>query len=215
MLFADRQDAGRKLAENLRQYQDKGGIVLAIPRGGVPVGFEVAKALNLPLDIIVSRKIQIPGNSEAGFGAVSSEGEVILNPQIAPFLGLSKDEIAKLTGKVLKEIERRERVLRSKRSFPRLKDRIVILVDDGLAAGYTMLAAIKSVKKQKPKKVVVAVPVSSGSAASLIKPQVDKLVCLYTHPIFLPFAVASFYKKWRDLTDEDVLPFLINTDLKK
>lgn len=208
MLFEDRQDAGRKLAKSLKEYQGEKGIVLTIPRGGIPVGFEVANALSLPFDIIISRKIQIPENPEAGFGAVSPEGEIILNPQIAPFLGLSKNEITKLAGKVLEEIKRRKKALRGSKSYPKPKDETVILVDDGLAAGYTMLAAVKSVKKQRPKEIVVAVPVSSGSAASLIKPEVDKFVCLYTHPIFLPFAVASFYRKWTDLTDEDVLPFL-------
>lgn len=208
MLFEDRKDAGRKLALKLKEYKGKKAIILAIPRGGIPVGFEVAKRLNFPLDLVVSRKIQILENPEAGFGAVSPDGEVILNHQIAPFLGLSEEEIDKLAQEVLKEIKRREKALRTKKPKPKLKGKIVILVDDGLAAGYTMLAAIQFVRKQKPKEIVVAVPTSSGSAFSLIKPKVDRLISLYVHPAYLPFAVASFYKNWKDLTDADVLPFL-------
>lgn len=208
MFFQDRRNAGKQLAEALQEYKGKEAIILAIPRGGVPVGYQVAKGLNLPLDIVISRKIQIPENPEAGFGAVSPDGEVVLNPQIAPFLGLSQEQIDKLAKEVFEEIKRRERVLRGKKPKPNLKGKIVILVDDGLAAGYTIFAAVNFVKKQNPKAIVVAVPTSSGSAFSLIKPKVDKLVSLYVHPAYLPFAVASFYKHWRDLTDEDVLPFL-------
>lgn len=208
MLFEDRKDAGRKLALKLKEYKGKKAIILAIPRGGIPVGFEVAKRLNLPLDLVVSRKIQVPENPEAGFGAVSPDGEIILNPQIAPFLGLSQNEITKLAKRVLGEIKRREKVLRGEKPKFNLRGNTVILVDDGLAAGYTMLATIQFVRKQKPKEIVVAVPTSSGTAFSLIEPKVDKLISLYTHPVYSPFAVASFYKNWRDLTDEDVLPLL-------
>lgn len=218
-IFKDRTEAGKKLAEKVKKLKLENPIVLAIPCGGVPVGVEIAKKLGCPLNLIVLRKLQIPDNPEAGFGAITadktviSEGkneqsEFILNPGIAPFLGLTQNQIDSIVEKTVAEIKRREKVFKVRKIT--LINKSVILVDDGLASGYTMLAAIKSVKKQKPKKVLVAVSTASGRAVSLVKAEVDRFICLYIHPGQLPFAVASSYKNWHDLKDEEVLEILKN-----
>ena len=205
-IFEDRIEAGKKLAKEVDKLKLANPIVLAIPCGGVPVGAEIAKKLNCRLELIILRKLQIPDNPEAGFGAATSDKTVILNPEIAPFLGLGKEEINSIVEETVAEIKRREKTFEVKKTD--LHGKSVILVDDGLASGYTMLAAVKSIKKQKPKKVIVAVPTASENAVQLVKPEVDRLIFLYVHPSQLPFAVASSYKYWHDLEDEEVLEIL-------
>ncbi len=207
-IFSNRQDAGKKLAAKLLNFNFKNPTVFAIPNGGVPVGIRLSQTLSCPLEILIVRKIQIPENPEAGFGAVTTDGTVVLNPEIAPFLGLSKREINTLTQDTINEIKRREKVFKVKKKPAALKGKTVILTDDGLASGYTMLAAIKSVRKLKPKKIIVAVPTASGSAVKAVTLKVDKLITLYKHPIKLPFAVANSYQRWHDLTDKEVLKYL-------
>lgn len=208
VVFKDREEAGKKLAKTLLKYKARNPCVLAIPRGGVPVGWQVANKLKATFDVLVTRKIPIPFNPEAGFGAVTVDKTIILNKELVSHLGLSEEKIRLLAEKVWREIRRREKVYRGNRPKPNLLGKTVILVDDGLASGFTMLAAIESVRKAKPEKVAVAVPVTSGSAAGKIKPKVSELVSLYTHPAWLPFAVASFYQKWTELTDEEVKRYL-------
>ena len=203
-LFRSRTDAGRRLAERLLDYAGQDAVVLAIPRGGVPVGAEVAKRLNARLDVIIPRKIPIPWNPEAGFGAITSDGTMVLNQRMVANLGLSKEEIQTIADEIREEINRRTREYRDDRPPPDVKGKTVILVDDGLASGYTMLAAIEFIRKQEPAGVIVAVPVASSGAARLISPRVDSLVTLITSER-LPFAVAEFYREWRDLTDEEVV----------
>ena len=206
-LFRSRADAGKRLAERLLDYEGEDVVVLAIPRGGVPVGAEVARRLNARLDVIIPRKIPIPWNPEAGFGAITADGTIVLNQRMVKNLGLSKDEIQAIADEVREEIERRTREYRDDRPPTDVKGKTVILVDDGLASGYTMLAAIESVRKHNPVRVIVAVPVASSAAARLVSTRVDGMVALVTSER-LPFAVADFYREWRDLTDEETMGYL-------
>ncbi|MBU4374559.1 MAG: phosphoribosyltransferase [Euryarchaeota archaeon] len=203
-VFEDRTEAGRLLAEKLVQYKDSDGEVLGIPSGGVPVAKEIAASLNLHMDLMIVRKLQIPYNPEAGFGAMGLDGEVILNEGLLAELGLTEDEIRAQTENTKEVIKRRNLVFRKGRLFPSLKDRVVILVDDGLASGYTMLAAVRFVKRKMPGKIIVAVPTASKTTVELILHEVDELICLNVrHGI--SFAVADAYRNWYDLSDEEVL----------
>lgn len=206
-LFKDRFEAGQKLGQKLKELKIKNPVVLAIPSGGVPVGKEVAKALNCSFDIIIARKIQFPWTTEAGFGAVAADGTFYLGPAAE---NLPPKVIEEQTEKARNEIKHREKEFFIKRKKVNLKGKTIILVDDGLATGSTMHVAINSVKKKKPKKIVVAVPTTSWSAIQLIKPQVNIFISLYIHPRGLPFAVASTYENWYDLTDEEVKRLLKN-----
>ncbi len=206
-LFRDRTDAGRRLAERLLEYESRGAVVLAVPRGGVPVGFEVAKRLNARFDVIIPRKIPIPWNPEAGFGAITADGTMVLNENMVRSLDLSEEEIQQAAEEVRQEIIRRTSEYRADRPPQDVKGRSAIVVDDGLASGYTMLAAIESLRKHEPSGIVVAVPVASAGAARLVAPKVDELVALVISGR-LPFAVAEFYMQWRDLTDQEVVGYL-------
>jgi predicted phosphoribosyltransferase len=159
------------------------------------------------MDVIIPRKIQIPTNPEAGFGAMAPDGSTILNEPLVRELGLTEEEIKLLTKQVLEEIKRRNRKFRGNKPCPNQNGKTVILVDDGLASGYTMLAAIKSVKKQKPKRIIVAVPTAPLSSARLVASQIDQLICLNIRrgPFF---AVADAYQKWYDLKDGEVMEYL-------
>lgn len=208
ILFKDRIDGGKKLARELKKLDLENPVVLAIPSGGVPVGIEVSKFLDCPFDLIIVRKIKIPWNPEAGFGSVASDGVPFFNPD---FLGrpfLSEEQINKLVKETHKEVEHREKEFLAGRKRVDVEGKTVILIDDGLASGYTMLAAIKSIKKKKPDQVIIAAPTASGGAIELLEKEADKVVTLYKHPRHLPFAVASSYKEWHDLTDEEVKRYL-------
>ncbi|MBC7262061.1 MAG: phosphoribosyltransferase, partial [Chloroflexi bacterium] len=170
VLFRDRIEAGRKLAQRVLELPLSYAVVLAIPAGGVPVAAQIAKALNAPLDLIIARKIQFPWTTEAGFGAVVSDGTVYLGPHAA---GLPKAVIAAQMEKARREVEHRIKEFRGDREPIDLSGKDVILVDDGLATGSTMLAAVQSVRRRKPRSVIVAVPTASGSAVKLLKPHVD------------------------------------------
>jgi predicted phosphoribosyltransferase len=206
-VFEDRTEAGRLIAGKLVKYRDSGGIVFGIPSGGVPVAREIAEALHLPMDLMIVRKLQIPYNPEAGFGAMGLGGEIILNEGLLAQLGLTEDEIREQAEKTKEVIKRRDQVFRGGRPFPVLKDRIVILADDGLASGYTMLAAVSFVKRNKPGKIIVAVPTASQRTVEFVLPEVDELVCLNVrHGI--SFAVADAYRNWYDLSDVEVLSII-------
>lgn len=206
-VFKNRHHAGELLAEKLRNLIGRESIVLAIPSGGVPVGYEIAKRLNLPLDIIVVRKIPIPGETEAGFGALTFDGEVFLNLPLIERLGITEEQIEAQKKLVREQIERRQRVFRGSRTAQEISGREVILVDDGLASGYTMLAALSSVKKRSPRRVIVAVPTAPETAAELILPHVDILLCLNIRSAAI-FAVADAYAEWYDLSEDEVLRYL-------
>ncbi len=209
VLFENRADAGQKLAQSLRELQQvlKKPIVLGIPRGGVPVGNVLAKTLGCELDTIVLRKIPIPSDPEAGYGAVTIDKTVILNQEMLSHLRLSQEEMDQGIEEVYQEVKRRNEVYRKGRNFPELKGRSVILTDDGLATGYTMLTAVKFCQKKKPREIIVAIPVASDSAAELIKPEVDHFIVLHISHSFY-FAVASFYNKFEDMMDGEVVEIL-------
>jgi len=207
-IFQDRFHAGRLLAEKLRDYAATGNMVLlAIPAGGVPVGYVVAKELGISMDVIIVRKVQIPWNTEAGFGALTWDGEKVLNEALIEHLGLTEKMIEESILKTLRILQERIRKFRGDRPMPDLKGKIAVLVDDGLASGFTMLAAARSIKKKEPRRIVVAVPTASVGAIELLSNEVDEIVCLNIRsgPIF---AVADAYRNWYDLTDEDVIDIL-------
>jgi len=207
-IFGDRLHAGQLLAEKLRPYALAGNAyLLALPAGGVPVGFAVAEELNIPLDVVVVRKIQIPWNTEAGFGAIAWDGRVLLNEQLVAELGLDADLVERCIAQTREIVKERARRFRGAGPFPDLNSKSAIVVDDGLASGFTMLAAVESIRAQRPKKIVVAVPTGSPRAIDLLAPTVDELVCLNIRggPIF---AVADAYQRWYDLSDDEALEFL-------
>jgi predicted phosphoribosyltransferase len=169
LVFRDREHAGRLLAEKLRKYNDnKKVIILALPAGGVPVGYEVAKSLGISMDVAVVRKVQIPWNPEAGFGAITWDGELVLNEPLVKQLNLTKKDIEESISKTKQNIQLRLRKFRGDKPIPVLKGKVVIVVDDGLASGFTMLAAAKSIRKQAPAKIVAAVLTGSMGAIKLL-----------------------------------------------
>ncbi len=209
VLFENRIEAGKRLAQalNEKRLEFQNPIVLGIPRGGVPVGFVLAQKFNCELDTIVLRKIPIPSDPEAGYGAVALDKTVILNQEIVDHLHLSKEEMDQGIEEVYQEVKRRNEIYRKGRPFPDLRSRSVILTDDGLATGYTMLAAIKFCRRKKPEEIIAAVPVASDSAAELIQPDVDQFIVLHvSHSLY--FAVASFYERFEDMTDEEIVQIL-------
>ncbi|TAL27465.1 MAG: phosphoribosyltransferase [Nitrospirae bacterium] len=205
-VFRDRAEAGKLLAEMLSDYESSDTIILAIPAGGVPVAYEIARRLKLLMDVLIVRKIQIPGNTEAGFGAMGPDGEVIFNQSLMRTLRLTKEEILQQVDKTRKVLEARDRLYRGGRQFPELSGKDVILVDDGLASGYTTSAAVGYAEKRNAKRIIAAVPTASDSSINLILPLVDKLYCLNIRGY--PFAVAEAYEKWYDLSDEEVSSLL-------
>jgi putative phosphoribosyl transferase len=209
ILFEDRFEAGRKLAELLKRenHKFKEPIVLGIPRGGVPVGAVVAGELSCELETIVLRKIPIPQDPEAGFGAVTLDRTVILNQELLEYVKITKEQMEREIEEVYQEVLRRDVVYRGKRPFPDLKNRSVILIDDGLASGYTMLAAVKFCRNKNPERIIAAIPVASDSAAELIQKEVDEFVVLHTSHSFY-FAVASFYERFEDMEDEEIVEIL-------
>jgi len=206
-IFKDRIHAGKLLADKLKKYAKENVQLLAIPAGGVPVGYTVAKNLNIPMDIAIVRKVQIPWNTEAGFGAVTWDGTVILNDILTEQLGLTEEVVKECILRTKEIIRERTRKFRGDKPFPHLKGKVIILIDDGLASGFTMLATVKSLKTQLPQKVNIVVPTASISAVELLASNVDELTCLNIRS-GPTFAVADAYRNWYDLTDEEVMKFL-------
>ena len=202
--YRNRIDAGRVLAEHLKHYKSGDAVVFAIPRGGIPVAVEVAKKLGCELDVIVSRKISIPFNTEAGYGAVTEDGAIVLNEPLVKQLRFTRQQIERHAEAVRAEIRRRQSVYRAILSPSSVEGKTAIIIDDGLASGYTMMAAIRSMRQQGAGKVVVAVPVASSSAWELVKSAADELVSPIVSYHY-PFAVAGFYREWHDLSDEEVI----------
>jgi putative phosphoribosyl transferase len=206
-VFEDRRDAGKLLAGKLIQYKGTGALILAIPSGCLPVAAEIAKALAIQLDIIVVKKLQIPSNPEAGFGAMGPDGEVILNEELLSHLRLLEEEVEAQIKKTEEMIRKSDRLFMKGRPFPSCKDRSVIVVDDGLASGYTMLAALKYIKKKMPCRLIVAVPTGPERTIKKILPETSEVIWLNVRSGY-SFAVADAYRSWHDLTDEDVLTIL-------
>lgn len=202
MIFRNRVEAGRKLAKALSTVKGEDLVVVGIPRGGVIVAAEVAKHFSAPLDVVFPRKIGAPGNPELAIGAVVARGEVYLNEGLVKSLSVSKDYIEEEVEKELLEIERRKRDYLGKRRELNYEGKTVILVDDGLATGYTALAALKALRKKKPKKLILAVPVSPPETLEFIKPYADEVIVLEVPYYF--YAVGQFYRSFEQVSDEEV-----------
>ena len=204
-MFRDRKDAGERLGRALIHRRDEEGlIVLAIPRGGVEVGFEVAKALEADLDLIVCRKLPYPFNPESGFGAVAEDGTIYINPRAS--IPMSEEEVLEIVRRQQREIRRRIDVLRGGRPLPPLAGRPVILVDDGIAMGSTMHAAVEMCRHQEAASVTVAVPVAGSYSVREFSALADEVVVLESPPDF--HAVAQVYARWYDVSDEEVLEIM-------
>lgn len=207
MLFKNRTIAGQILAGELADYTNRSDvIVLALPRGGVPVAFEVAKVLNAPLDVLVVRKLGVPEQEELAMGAIASGGVRIINEHIINLVNISEDTIARVAAQEERELERRERLYRGDRPDLDLEGRIVILVDDGLATGATMWAAVASVRRQHPAKIVIAVPVAASATCHELQDAVDEIVCTATPDPF--YSVGLWYEDFPQTTDDQVRQLL-------
>lgn len=207
-MFEDRKDAGEKLAKALAKYKDKDVLVLSIPRGGVEVGYQVAKYLNAEFSLIVTRKLPFPDNPESGFGAVAEDGSTFVYKSYTYYL--SEETINKIIREQKQEIERRIDVLRKGMPLPEVQNKTVILIDDGIAMGSTMSASIKLCKNRKAKKIVVAAPVSGEEMADKLGKMVDEVVILEKPRFFQ--AVAQVYRNWYDVPDREVIEILEKWD---
>lgn len=208
IMFKDRYDAGRKLAQKLMHYHSQADvIVLGLPRGGVPVAYEVAGALDAPLDVLVVRKLGVPGQEELAMGAIASGGARVFNRGLLQVLNLRRKLIEAVISREEQELERRERVYRGDASAMTLEARTVILVDDGLATGATMRAAVAAVKTLKPNAVVVAIPVAAASTCRSFLPLVDELICVATPEPF--HAVGLWYEDFAPTSDDEVRRLLL------
>jgi putative phosphoribosyl transferase len=210
MRFHDRREAGRKLAERLEDMR-RGGqlnnpVVLALPRGGVPVADEIARALHAPLDVLVARKIGAPFNPELGVGALAGEDPPLYDKRALAMLDLSADRLAPQVARERAELHRREDLYREGRPAPDVRGRSVIVVDDGLATGVTARAALRTVRGSGPARLILAVPVCSPEAAIALGPEVDELVCLYRPDSFR--AVGQWYEEFDQVGDEEVIATL-------
>jgi putative phosphoribosyl transferase len=202
-VFRDRLEAGKALAERLNSYARRPDvIVLGLPRGGVPVALEVARRLGAKLDVLVVRKLGAPGHSELAIGAIASGGSRVFNSELIASLGISQADVLHIEAHECAELERRLTAYRGDRLFPDLTDQVVILVDDGLATGATMRAAIATVKTQRPKKLIVAVPVAPEDTKQALMLEVDEVVCLESPKHF--YAVAMAYEHFDQVSDDQV-----------
>ena len=203
-IFENRYDAGRQLATKLGEYRNQPVIILAIPNGGVPVALQVALALNADLDLIISRKIPIPLSPEGGFGAVADDGTIILNQEVLKKINLNEQQMNYQVSKVRNDIRQRSLLYRGSRPISIVSGKTVIVIDDGLASGYTMLAAVESVRRRQPKQVIAAVPAASATAVKQVEKIADRVVTVVT--AFAPkFYVSDFYRYWHDLSDKEGL----------
>lgn len=205
-MFEDRLDAGKKLAEKLKDFRDKNIIILAIPRGGVVVGSQVAQSLNAPLDVIIARKLGYTYQPELGIGAISENGAIFLDKENIEELDVSDEELERIKNKEEEELRRRIQIYRKGRSLPKLKGKTVILVDDGLATGVSAKAAISTIKKEGAEKITLAIPVCSTQTAKEIREKVDSLICVLSTNHLQ--AVGEYYKNFEQVSDEKVLEIL-------
>ena len=207
MLFEDRFEAGRVLASKLGEFSGRTDVVvLALPRGGVPVGYEVAQALRAPFDVFVVRKLGTPGQEELAMGALASGGVTVLNREVIQALGIPRQTINAVVAREERELERREREYRGQRPAASVRGRTAIVVDDGLATGSSMRVAAKALRKEAAAEIVVAVPVASPSTCSAFELEVDKVVCATTPEPFS--AVGQWYRNFSQTTDEEVRDLL-------
>jgi putative phosphoribosyl transferase len=204
--FENRSAAGKELAARLEHYRDQDPIVLALPRGGVEVGYEVALALGAPLDVFIARKLGAPHQPELGIGAVAQGGVLVLDTEAVRVLGITDAELERITERETEELERRVHQFRGDRPPPIIKGRTVILVDDGLATGVTAYAAIRAIEEQEPARLVLAVPVCAASTATAFRARVGELICVKTPPDL--GAVGLWYRNFEQTTEEEVVRLL-------
>jgi predicted phosphoribosyltransferase len=204
MMFQDRMDAGRRLAKALSGYKGRSPVVLALPRGGVPVAAEVAAALDAPLDLILVRKIGVPAQPELAMGAVVDGAApiVVRNEEVIEFSGTTADEFDAVCARELAEIERRRQLYIGERARAEIAGQVVIVVDDGIATGATTRAALQAIRNRKPKELVLAVPVAPPDTIKQLRQEVDDLICLETPELF--GAIGYFYRDFRQVSDEEV-----------
>jgi predicted phosphoribosyltransferase len=201
--FRNRMDAGRQLAEQLSAYQERSDVVvLGLPRGGVPVAYEVARALRVPLDVFVVRKLGMPGHEEFAIGAIASGGVRVIDRDIVAAYDVTEEQLADVTSRELRELRRREQRYRGTRPLMPLRGKTVILVDDGLATGATMRAAVQALHKESPARLVVAVPVAAMDTCELLRSMADEVICLVTPEPF--YAVGLWYHDFSQTTDTEV-----------
>jgi len=205
-IFNDRIDAGKRLVSAMPSFRGRDAIVLAIPRGGVVVGFEIAQAFGFPLDVIIPRKIGAPGNPELAIGAVTEDGTIILDDELVNYLGVDQEFINAESERQKQEINRRLKLYRKDEPYPELGGLTVILVDDGIATGSTMKAALASVKNKGAENVFVAVPVGPPPTIAELKKRADAVFCILTPEYF--DAIGEFYRNFEQTTDEEVIALL-------
>jgi len=205
-LFQNRSDAGCQLAQKLKHYSSEKPIILALPRGGVPVGYEIAQRLKAPLEVLIVRKIGLPWNPELGVGAVAP-GVKILKKNMLYQLGVTDSEIEKIIEEEQEEVKRRQKIYQQNDDLRKITGKTVILVDDGVATGVTVSAALQTIKKLKPKKIILAVPVGEVDIIKQLSLLVDELICLEV-PSFFP-AVGAFYQNFSQVSDNEVITFLM------
>lgn len=203
-MFKDRKDAGEKLGKALERYADSEGILLGIPRGGVEVAYYVAQHLRLPLSLVVVRKLPFPDDPECGFGAIAEDGSIYLRPFISGIL--SQDVTSQILQAQTREMQRRIQILRDGKKLPEIAGKHVILIDDGIAMGSTMRAAVMLCRNQQAGKVIAAAPVGSPSSVHRLSEEVDETIVLEQPPYFR--AVAQFYQNWYDVPDEEVISLM-------
>ncbi|MBF2050892.1 MAG: phosphoribosyltransferase [Leptolyngbya sp. IPPAS B-1204] len=205
--FHDRAEAGKLLAAKLANYANRSGaLVLALPRGGVPVGFEIAQTLNLPLDICLVRKLGVPGQEELAMGAIAPDGIMVLNNDVLRSMKISRQALLEVASREKQELDRRMQAYRGDRPIPQIRDRLIILVDDGIATSSTLRAAITALQKQHPQGIVVAAPVAPATVCEALKNLVQDVVCLATpEPLY---SIGMWYKDFSQTTDEEVCRLL-------
>jgi putative phosphoribosyl transferase len=207
MIYRNRTEAGKHLAAKLATYADRDDVlVLALPRGGVPVAYEVAKELGAPLDVFLVRKLGVPNHEELAMGAIATGGVRVLNDDVVDYLEISDDVIDAFTAIELEELERREHVYRGDRPEPDVRGKTVILIDDGLATGSTMRAAVMALRQLNPARIVVAVPVSSPETCDEYRMGVDEIICTITPEPF--YGVGRWYRDFSQTTDDEVSELL-------
>ncbi len=209
-MYENRSEAGRRLATSLLKYRDRDPIVLALPRGGVPVAFEVARALGAPLDVLVARKLGAPGNAEVGIGAIAEGGAYYLNDDLIRELGVTRSYLAAAARREAVELARRLRAYRHDRPPLDVSGRTVILVDDGLATGVTTRAAVRALRQRSPREIILAVPVCAPETAHALRAECDEVLCGIEPSPFL--AVGLGYRDFEQTTDEEVVSLLARAE---
>jgi predicted phosphoribosyltransferase len=212
--FADRVEAGRELVAGLHEYAGRDDVVvLALPRGGVPVAFEVARELGGPLDVVLVRKLGLPGQPELAMGAIASGGVRVLNDEVVRATGVSPEEIEEVAAREGEELSRRERLYRGERPPPTIEGKAVILVDDGLATGSTMLAAIRALRRQRPARIVAAAPIAPPETCEELRGEADDVVCARTPEPFL--AIGAWYERFPQVSDDEIRDLLERADVQR